>query len=120
MLYFLESVVCGDPFLSCKSIIICFFVFSGVDFGRGLYFARDASYSVGYARGGAGSRYMYLARVLVGQCCVGNSAMIVPPPKNPSSPEILYESVVDNTGNPTIFVVFYDSQCYPEYLITFK
>ena len=121
MLCFLESVVCLNPFLSCKSIIIfSFFVFSGVAFGRGVYFARDASYSVGYAVGGAGSRYMYLARVLVGQCCVGNSAMIVPPPKNPSSPEILYESVVDNTGNPTIFVVFYDSQCYPEYLITFK
>ena len=84
-----------------------------------MYFARDASYSVGYAGGGAGSRYMYLARVLVGQYCVGNSAMIVPPPKNPSRPEILYDSVVNHTSNPSIFVVFYDSQCYPEYLITF-
>ena len=62
---------------------------------------------------------MYLARVLVGQYCQGNSDMIVPPPKNPSRPEILYESVVNNPGNPSIFVVFYDAQCYPEYLITF-
>ncbi|XP_068735052.1 protein mono-ADP-ribosyltransferase PARP14-like [Montipora capricornis] len=91
----------------------------GVALGRGVYFARDASYSAGFARGGTGSRCMYLARVLVGQYCVGNSAMIVPPPKNPSRPEILYESVVDNTGSPSVFVVFYDSQCYPEYLITF-
>ena len=64
-------------------------------------------------------RFMYLARVLVGQYCAGNSSMIVPPPKYPSRPEILYESVVNNTGDPSIFVVFYETQCYPEYLITF-
>ena len=83
-----------------------------------MYFARDASCSVGYASG-SGSRYMYLARVLVGQYCLGNSSMIVPPPKDYSRPEILYDSVVDNISNPSIFVVFYDSQCYPEYLIGF-
>ena len=93
-------------------------IVAGVAFGRGVYFARDASYSVGYARG-SGSRYMYLARVLVGQYCVGNSSMIVPPPKDSSRPEILYDSVVNNVLNPSIFVVFYDFQCYPEYLITF-
>ena len=53
---------------------------------------------------------MYLARVLVGQYCAGNSGMIV---------QILYESVVNNTADPSIFVVFFDTQCYPEYLITF-
>ena len=63
---------------------------------------------------------MYLARVLVGQYCVGNSAMMVPPPKNLSTPEILYESVVDNLTDPSIFAVFYDNQCYPEYLITMQ
>ena len=82
------------------------------------------SYSVGYASGsglrlGLRSRYMYLARVLVGQYCVGNGSMIVPPPKDPFRPEILYDSVVDHVANPSIFVVFYDFQCYPEYLITF-
>lgn len=61
---------------------------------------------------------MYLARVLVGQYCVGKSSMIVPPPKNYLIPQILYESVVDNLDNPSIFVVFFDNQCYPEYLIT--
>ncbi|XP_020617759.1 poly [ADP-ribose] polymerase 15-like [Orbicella faveolata] len=97
---------------------------NGVHYGRGVYFARDAKYSLGFAvnrerRAVAGGlRYMFLARVLVGQYCVGRSSMIVPPPKNPSTPEILYESVVDNQGNPSIFVVFCDNQCYPEYLIT--
>ena len=61
---------------------------------------------------------MYLARVLVGQYCVGNSSMIVPPANNKSRPEILYESVVDDQGNPSIFVVFCDNQSYPEYLTT--
>ena len=89
-------------------------------YGRGVYFARDASYSVRFAPGGAGGRYMYLARVLVGEYCAGNSGMILPPPKNASRPEILYESVVDNPGNPSIFVVFFDNQCYPEYLITMQ
>ena len=85
-----------------------------------MYFARDASYSVNYAGGGGGPRYMYIARVLVGQYCTGNTSMKAPPPKDPSRPEILYESVVDNTGNPSIFVVFSDPQCYPEYLIKFQ
>jgi len=84
-----------------------------------VYFARDAQYSVPYAKGDVGDRYMYLAKVLVGQYCVGNNAMIVPPPKNPSKPEILYDSVVDQMGNPSMFVVFFDNCCYPEYLITF-
>lgn len=99
-------------------MFVCLF-YIGTALGRGVYFARDASYSVPYARAGTGGRFMYLARVLVGQYCQGNSSMIVPPPKNPSRPEILYESVVDNQGNPSVFVVFYDTQCYPEYLITF-
>jgi len=94
---------------------------SGTKYGQGTYFARDASYSCHYARiGDAGGRYMYLARVLVGQYYVGNSTMIVPPPKTPLRPEILYESVVDNPIDPSIFVVFYDNQCYPEYLITLQ
>ncbi|XP_043101598.1 protein mono-ADP-ribosyltransferase PARP15 [Puntigrus tetrazona] len=32
----------------------------------------------------------------------------------------LYDSVVDNMQNPTMFVVFHDCQAYPDYLITFK
>lgn len=105
---------------SVWQLLKCIFpIFPGTAIGRGVYFARDAQYSVGYAAGGVGGRYMYLARVLVGQYCVGKSTMIVPPPKNPSKPEILYDSVVDGMGNPSMFVVFFDNQCYPEYLITF-
>ena len=96
------------------------FSLSGTDYGRGVYFARDAQYSIVFAGGGGyKSRPLYLAKVLVGQYCVGDSSMIVPPPKNPSKPEILYDSVVDDQSSPSKFVVFFDNQCYPEYLITF-
>ena len=97
------------------------FRFSGGALGCGVYFARDASYSVRYATtGGSGDRCMYLARVLVGQYCTGNVLMIVPPPKDPTRPEVLFDSVVNELEAPSVFVVFFDNQCYPEYLITFR
>ena len=93
---------------------------SGTDYGRGVYFARDAQYSVRFAgNGGYGGRHMYLAKVLVGEYCIGKRSMVAPPAKNPSKPEILYDSMVNNQSSPSIFVVFSDYQCYPEYLITF-
>ena len=99
-------------------MILALCYFSGAQYGRGVYFARDAQYSLRFA-GAPGRRCMYLARVLVGEYCKGRSAMIVPPPKNPSrSAATLYESVVNDERNPSIFMVFFDNQCYPEYLIT--
>ena len=65
-------------------------------------------------------RVMYLARVLVGKYCQGKQSMRKPPPINPEQPEILFDCMVDNMGDPLIFVVYYDNQCYPEYAITFS
>ena len=96
-----------------------FLFVAGTHFGHGVYFARDASYSVIFAGGGPGRKCMYLARVLVGKYCQGKPDMKVPPAKDSSRPEILFESVVNGVTDPTIFVVFFDAQCYPEYLITF-
>ena len=96
--------------------------FTGTALGKGIYFARDAACSLSYStQSGAsvGNRSMYLSRVLVGKYCKGAQAMIAPPPKSPSRPEILFDSVVNDTSDPSIFVVFNDSQCYPEYLIKF-
>ncbi|KAM9287600.1 protein mono-ADP-ribosyltransferase PARP14 isoform 2-T2 [Morus bassanus] len=91
--------------------------------GKGTYFAVDASYSAqdSYSRPDMnGRRYMYLARVLTGQYCAGSTGLITPPPKNPADPTDLYDSVVDDVHNPTMFVIFNDIQAYPEYLITFR
>ena len=97
---------------------------TGTALGKGVYFARDASYSADYANkcnAGVGNRCMYLARVLVGQYChgVNDTKSLVPPPKDPSRPEVLFDSVANDDVNPSIFAVFFDNQCYPEYLISF-
>ena len=93
---------------------------NGNAFGRGVYFARDASMSVGYAPAmSSGQRYMYYTRAAVGQYAVGNTNMIVPPKKGGGDDDS-YDSTVNNATNPTIFVLFNDNQYYPEYLITFR
>ena len=93
-------------------------------YGVGTYFARDASYSAhpGYSIPDEdGHKYMYYARVLVGQYTLGGSSMVVPPAKDPdNNPHILFDSLVNNISEPTIFVVGPDAQSYPEYLIVFK
>jgi len=95
----------------------------GIRYGNGVSFALDASYSARstYSPSDAnGRRYMYLTRVLVGEYTVGRQGLLTPPAKNQSDPTDTYDSVVDRMPNPGIFVVFYDWQCYPDYLITFQ
>ena len=84
-----------------------------------MYFARDASYSRHYTGGASGGGAMYLARVLVGEYCQGRSGIASPPPNDQRRNDILYDSVVDWTPDPKIFVVFHDAQCYPAYIIRF-
>ncbi|XP_034371290.1 protein mono-ADP-ribosyltransferase PARP14 [Arvicanthis niloticus] len=92
-------------------------------YGKGTYFAVSASYSASdtYSRPDAnGKKYMYYVRVLTGNYTNGNSSLIVPPSRDPQNATDLYDTVTDNDKNPSIFVVFYDNQAYPEYLITFR
>lgn len=94
--------------------------------GNGVYFAVNASYSARdqYSpRDFNGNKRIYRCRVLTGEFCQGAQGMKVPPNKsNPGAgtTHILYDSVVDNVRNPGIFVIFNDTQAYPEYLITFQ
>ncbi|KAL3970300.1 NAD+ kinase [Sarotherodon galilaeus] len=91
-------------------------------YGNGTYFAVNASYSASdtYSKPNQnGEKFMYVCRVLTGDFTLGQKGMVTPPAKKPGSTD-LYDSVVDNLANPTMFVVFHDTQAYPEYLITFK
>ncbi|XP_043380894.1 protein mono-ADP-ribosyltransferase PARP14 isoform X6 [Chelonia mydas] len=91
-------------------------------YGNGTYFAVNANYSAQdtYSKPDAnGKKYMYLARVLVGEYCAGQKGIIAPPSKNNTDPTDLFDSVTDNKPNPSMFVIFNDIQAYPEYLITF-
>lgn len=92
-------------------------------YGKGVYFAKDASYSASSYTPrdpGTGLRHMYLAKVLVGEYTLGKPDIIVAPRKNSSDPTDTYDSVVDKIPDPSIFVVFRDFRSYPEYLITFQ
>ena len=100
-----------------------FLIFSAACYGNGVYFALQASYSARSTYSPPdpnGLRYMYLVKVLVGEYTKGKQGILTPPVKNANNVTDTYDTVVDNDTNPGIFVVFYDWQCYPEYLITFQ
>ncbi|NWZ96911.1 PAR14 polymerase, partial [Nesospiza acunhae] len=92
------------------------------NFGNGTYFAVNASYSANdfYSKPDVnGKKYMYLARVLVGEYSLGRKGSITPARKNVSNSVDLYDSSTDNVSQPSMFIIFNDIQAYPEYLITF-
>ncbi|XP_021354328.1 poly [ADP-ribose] polymerase 14-like isoform X2 [Mizuhopecten yessoensis] len=87
--------------------------------GDGVYFACSSNYSARdtYSpTNPAGQKKMYRCRVLAGDFTQGRGGIRVPPAKKG---HILYDSVVDDTNNPNMFIIFNDTQAYPEYLITF-
>ena len=92
----------------------------------GVYFARDADYSCRSIYAPAdpqtGHRYVYYAKVLVGEYTEGNSRMIVAPKKDTADPNNYerFDSVVDDVDNPRVYVLFNDYDFYTIYLITLK
>ncbi|XP_073764126.1 protein mono-ADP-ribosyltransferase PARP14 isoform X2 [Danio rerio] len=116
----------GSAQASCSSIMSTnfnrnFAGQNGTVYGQGTYFAVNASYSanVNYAVPAAdGTQQMFVARVLTGHYTMGFGDMRTAPVR--VVPDQFYDSVVDYTQNPTMFVVFHDCQAYPDYLITFK
>ncbi len=98
-------------------------LFSATCYGNGTYFAVSAKYSAQdtYSRPNQnGEKCMYLCRVLTGDFTTGHQNMIVPPAKGAATSTHKYDSVVDRMVNPSMYIIFHDSQAYPEYLITFK
>ncbi|KAM5172249.1 protein mono-ADP-ribosyltransferase TIPARP-like [Mantella aurantiaca] len=92
---------------------------NGRVYGRGTYFARDASYSHGYAHSNRdGHHFMFLAKVLVGHTTVGCYSYTRPPPLKASS--LLYDSCVNTSNNPAIFVIFDSDQFYPYFIIKYQ
>ena len=98
------------------------FVFSGTVYGQGVYFALDAHYSTSYTKPDTrGHHRMYYCRVLTGHYEFGDTNMKTPPSRNdPNNPALHYDSTVNDITAPSIFVIYYDAQAYPEYIVTFQ
>uniref|UniRef100_A0A7R9ZIB8 Poly [ADP-ribose] polymerase n=1 Tax=Craspedostauros australis TaxID=1486917 RepID=A0A7R9ZIB8_9STRA len=95
---------------------------NAVAYGKGVYFARDSSYSVDstYSVPDAnGLQHVFMCRVAVGDWCGGTYGQLTPNSK-PHNRLELFDSTVDNADNPSVFVVYHDAQAYPEYLVKFR
>ncbi|NXL63137.1 PAR12 polymerase, partial [Chordeiles acutipennis] len=91
----------------------------GTNYGKGSYFARDASYSHKYCSSRTGLYSMFVARVLVGNFVQGNPKYLRPPPR-PSNSNRLFDSCVDDLKDPSIFVIFEKHQIYPAYILEYS
>nr|XP_039256341.1 protein mono-ADP-ribosyltransferase PARP14-like isoform X2 [Styela clava] len=91
-----------------------------VAFGNGVYFAKNASYSnnTKYATPEKNNeRTIIVANVITGEYQKGTRGM--KSAERISSSAEMYNCVVNDTTNPTIFVIFVDAGAYPSYLIKY-
>ncbi len=84
-------------------------------YGKGIYFASTASYSVPYCcsskSSSRGPRRMLVGAVALGRIAKGSSGMCSPPPG--------YHSLANSAESPDIFVVQDGASAYPAYVISF-
>ncbi|XP_069931755.1 protein mono-ADP-ribosyltransferase PARP10 isoform X2 [Oryctolagus cuniculus] len=94
---------------------------NGTLYGQGVYFAQHASLSVQdrYSPPDAdGHKAVFVARVLTGDYGLGHSSLRAPPPRASGHTLLRYDSAVDCLRQPSIFVIFHDTQALPTHLIT--
>lgn len=92
-------------------------------YGQGVYFAVNSALSISdqYSPPNAdGHKYIFVAKVLTGDYTLGNHSMKTAPLKETGDIPLRYDSVTDDITRPTLFVIFNDTQAFPEYLITCK
>ncbi|XP_044309240.1 protein mono-ADP-ribosyltransferase PARP10 [Varanus komodoensis] len=90
-------------------------------YGCGVYFATRSFLSVHeqYSPCSSdGSKFVFVARTLVGDYTRGSPGMRAPPLRDGDTAPRRYDSTVDNPDHPSIFVIFNDTQAYPQYLLT--
>ena len=81
-------------------------------YGKGTYFAKDASYSMNYMHPNSeGISFMFVCSVLLGTSCIGSSNLRIDTDK--------YDSAVDRLTDPSIVVTPYKDACYPKYIVAF-
>lgn len=90
--------------------------------GVGIYFAVHSSYSNSgyvYYDQAKKEKQMLVCRVTVGSCTKGKHGLVRPPPKSKKKGDTgdLYDSVHNNED--VMYIVFDNTQAYPEYVITY-
>lgn len=87
---------------------------AGAKLGNGVYFSTTARYSHGFTKGD--TRSIILAKVITGAYTKGAAGMKTTPERSDFD---LYDSVVDDVNNPTMYVVFKDTSAYPAYIVRY-
>eukprot|EP01059_Diplonema_ambulator_P021680 TRINITY_DN36022_c0_g1_i1.p1 TRINITY_DN36022_c0_g1~~TRINITY_DN36022_c0_g1_i1.p1 ORF type:complete len:167 (+),score=35.69 TRINITY_DN36022_c0_g1_i1:26-502(+) len=84
--------------------------------GTGIYFATTSAYSTSYTKPHPdGTESMFISRVLTG-ISEPRSGLSMPIRR----PSPVHDSVVDNAASPVMYVVYYNTEAVPEYLVNFK
>lgn len=102
--------------------INAFLIFiSATAYGEGVYFALNSAYSNSYSAADQNNiKRMFYNKVLTGEYCKGYSKMGYLPLKTTIDGfNILYDSAVNDPATPTIYVIFHDTQAYPEYMVEY-
>jgi ankyrin repeat protein len=98
-----------DPIFGFKA-----FLNKRASFGKGIYFANTASYSVSYCSpsdSAGGFRRMLVGAVALGRIAKGGKEVSSPPPG--------YHSLANSREDPDIFVIPDGASAYPAYVISF-
>eukprot|EP01083_Nonionella_stella_P010618 30206_1 len=89
--------------------------------GKGTYFARDASYSVGYSsKDKYGIHKMFQCVVICGESIQGKGAYELRTWPKKASNGLIYDTLVDSKANPSIYVIHENARAYPMFVIHFQ
>lgn len=113
------SLSCLHQVLS--HLLMFWFLHAATVYGQGVYFAVNSALSVQdqYSPPNAdGYKFIFVSKVLTGDYTKGCHSMKTAPLKETGDIPLRYDSVTDNITKPSMFVIFNDTQAFPEYLIT--
>ena len=89
--------------------------------GKGIYFAKNASYSNNYAHHTGMSKQLLFVRLLVGDAIEMNSDKTLKhPPTKQDGSELRFDTVMGKTRGSRVFVVYENKRAYPLYRVTYR
>ena len=107
-----------DRRVACLSIL---YANESCMWGKGIYFAENASYSNTYSFKRDNSRFLLFCKVFVGEFVnlAPNKDLKEPPYMNIEK-KIPYDSVQGSTGGSVIYIIYENNRNYPFYLVEYQ